>query len=95
MPASVSGDAVQAFGVWLQVAGPEGGGAGTALLPQAEDGEPLMSRLVTLAVTAGEQPTLEQTDAMLAELRQLPRDEVVSSLIDDLLDYRALLASAA
>jgi hypothetical protein len=53
-----------------------------------------MSRLVTLAAAAGEQPTLEQTDAMLAELRQLPRDDAVSSLIDDLLDYRALLASA-
>jgi hypothetical protein len=54
-----------------------------------------MSKLVTLAAAAGDQPTLEQADAMLAELRRLPRDEAVSTLIDDLLDYRTLLASKA
>ena len=52
-----------------------------------------MRRLVSLAAQAGERPTLEEVDAMLAELRQMPRDKIVNGLIDDLLDYRALLAA--
>jgi hypothetical protein len=52
-----------------------------------------MRRLVNLAATAGEQPTIQQVDEMLAELRQMPRDKMVADLIDDLLDYRTLLAA--
>ncbi|MFI7637782.1 hypothetical protein [Nonomuraea sp. NPDC049400] len=50
-----------------------------------------MSNLVTLAASVDGRPTLEQVDAMLAELRQMPRNQFVTELIDDLLDYRGLL----
>jgi hypothetical protein len=49
-----------------------------------------MNRLVSLAAAAEELPTLEQVDAMLEELRQMPRDQNVIELIDDLLEFRAL-----
>jgi hypothetical protein len=52
-----------------------------------------MDALVRLAAAVDERPTLEQVDAMLAELGQLPRDRTVIGLIDDLLDYRAKLAA--
>lgn len=52
--------------------------------------------LVSLAVAVQGQPTLEQVDAMLTELKAMPREEKVVTLMDDLLDYRsALLARAA
>jgi hypothetical protein len=38
------------------------------------------------------QPTLEGLDELLAELAESPRDQAVAGLIDDLLDYRAVLA---
>jgi hypothetical protein len=52
-----------------------------------------VSRLLALAATVDDRPTLEETDAMLAELGGMPRDRVASRLIDALLDYRALLAT--
>jgi hypothetical protein len=48
-------------------------------------------RLVQMITALDERPGLEQTDAILAELRQMPRDHFVSEMIDALLDYRALL----
>jgi hypothetical protein len=48
-------------------------------------------RLVQMVNALDERPGLEQTDAMLAELRQMPRDDFVTEVIDALLDYRALL----
>lgn len=39
-----------------------------------------------------DRPALDQTDALLAELQQMPRDPFVTEVIDALLDYRALLA---
>lgn len=50
-----------------------------------------MHRLVQMVNALDERPGLEQTDAMLAELRQMPRDHFVTETIDALLDYRALL----
>jgi hypothetical protein len=50
-----------------------------------------LSALVSLAAAVDGRPTLEQVDAMLAELLQMPRDEVVTGLINDLLDYRSML----
>lgn len=50
-------------------------------------------RLVSLAVAVAEQPTLEQVDEMLGELRTMPREDKVVRLIDDLLDYRSVLLS--
>jgi hypothetical protein len=38
-----------------------------------------------------ERPGLDQTDTILAELRQMPRDNFVAEMIDALLDYRVLL----
>jgi hypothetical protein len=54
-----------------------------------------MNRLLALAAAVDERPTLEETDAMLAELGEMPRNRIASTLIDALLDYRALLLSAA
>ncbi|WP_165485722.1 hypothetical protein [Frankia sp. Cppng1_Ct_nod] len=52
-----------------------------------------MSKLVTLVAAVDVQPTLEQTDSMLTELGQMPRNPTVVGLIDALLDYRTLLVS--
>ncbi|WP_322760684.1 hypothetical protein [Frankia sp. Cr2] len=52
-----------------------------------------MSRLVTLVAAVDAQPTLEQTDSILAELGQMPRNPIVTGLIDALLEYRTLLVS--
>jgi hypothetical protein len=50
-----------------------------------------VNRLVSLAALVDDRPTLEQVDAMLTELRLMPRDQTVTGLIDDLLDYRSML----
>jgi hypothetical protein len=52
-------------------------------------------RLVSLAAAVDGYATLEQVDAMLAELQSMPRDENVVKLVDDLLDYRSLLQTQA
>jgi hypothetical protein len=52
-----------------------------------------MDALVKLAAAVEECPTLEQVDAMLAELGRMPRDQTVTGLIDDLLDYRSRLGA--
>jgi hypothetical protein len=54
-----------------------------------------MSKLVSLAAAVDERPTLEQVDGMLEELRQIPRDQKVTEVIDDLLEMRALLAAVS
>jgi hypothetical protein len=48
-------------------------------------------RLVHMVTALDERPGLDQTDAILAELQQMPRDHFVAEMIDELLDYRALL----
>jgi hypothetical protein len=35
--------------------------------------------------------TLDQVDAMLADLQDMPRDEKVVTFVDNLLDYRSVL----
>jgi hypothetical protein len=52
-----------------------------------------MNALVRLAALVEERPTIEEVDAMLVELGLLPRDQIVTGLIDDLLDYRARLGA--
>ncbi|ETA02052.1 hypothetical protein ThrDRAFT_04305 [Frankia casuarinae] len=54
-----------------------------------------MHDIVTIAATINERPTLEETDAMLAELRRLPRDGKTIELIDELLEFRSLLKATA
>jgi hypothetical protein len=49
--------------------------------------------LVKMVAAIDDEPTLEQVDDMLMELRRMPRDHRVLGLIDDLLDYRAHLAA--
>jgi hypothetical protein len=46
-----------------------------------------------MVTAAGERPGLDQTDAILAELQQMPRDRFVTEMIDALLDYRMLLVA--
>jgi len=53
----------------------------------------MSQRLVSLVAAVDDLPTLEQVDAMLVELGQMPRDRSVTGLIDNLLDYRAALAA--
>ncbi|WP_171074036.1 hypothetical protein [Nonomuraea basaltis] len=50
-----------------------------------------MNRLVSLAASVDDRPTLAQVDAMLTELQQMPRNQSVTELIDELLDYRSML----
>ncbi|SNQ45367.1 conserved hypothetical protein [Frankia canadensis] len=50
-----------------------------------------MTDIARLAASIDDFPTIEETDAMLDELRRLPRDEKMCSLIDDLLECRSLL----
>jgi hypothetical protein len=52
----------------------------------------MSQRLVSLAAAADDVPTLEEIDAMLTELGRLPHDHANATLIDDLLDLRAMLA---
>jgi hypothetical protein len=54
----------------------------------------MSQRLPSLVTEVFEQPrpTLEGLDELLAEVGALPRDHAVAGLIDDLLDYRVVLA---
>ena len=52
----------------------------------------MSQRLAGLVAAVFELPTLEGLDELLAELETLPRDQAVAGLIDDLLDYRVVLA---
>jgi hypothetical protein len=52
----------------------------------------MSQRLESLVAAVFERPTLEGLDELLAELEALPRDQAVAGLIDDLLDYRVVLA---
>lgn len=53
-----------------------------------------MTKIVAMVAAVDGLPTIEETDAMLIELNRLPRDPVVTDLIDELLDFRSLLAAA-
>ncbi|WP_261556744.1 hypothetical protein [Frankia tisae] len=50
-----------------------------------------MTDIVTIVASIDEIPTVEETDAMLNELRPLFRDARTVQLIDDLLELRSLL----
>jgi hypothetical protein len=52
----------------------------------------MSQRLPSLVAAVFTQPTLEGLDELLAALEALPRDQAVAGLIDDLLDYRVVLA---
>ncbi|WP_035921454.1 hypothetical protein [Frankia sp. QA3] len=49
--------------------------------------------IVKIAASIDDIPTIEETDAMLEELRQLPRTADTVKLIDDLLELRSLLGA--
>jgi hypothetical protein len=49
--------------------------------------------LVKMVAAIDDDPTIEQVDDILMELRRMPRDHRVIGLIDDLLDYRSQLAA--
>ncbi|SNQ50553.1 conserved hypothetical protein [Frankia canadensis] len=51
-----------------------------------------MADIVTLAASVNDIPSMSETDAMLEELRRLPRTVETANLIDGLLDFRSLLA---
>ncbi|MEV5408496.1 hypothetical protein AB0K60_06625 [Thermopolyspora sp. NPDC052614] len=51
-----------------------------------------MNTLLALVESVTDRPTVQEVDAMLAELRRMPRDAAVTELIDDLLDYRSMLS---
>jgi hypothetical protein len=52
----------------------------------------MSQRLPSLVAAVFERPTLAGLDELLAELAESPRAQDVAGLIDDLLDYRAVLA---
>jgi hypothetical protein len=51
------------------------------------------TEIVTMVASIDDLPSMEQTDAMLAELRRLPRSADTVQLIDDLLELRSLLGA--
>jgi hypothetical protein len=53
-----------------------------------------MEAIVKIAASIDEIPTVEETDAMLDELRRRPRDSATIKMIDDLLEFRTLLGAA-
>ncbi|CAI7979629.1 conserved hypothetical protein [Frankia sp. Hr75.2] len=50
-----------------------------------------MVYVVNIAAPIDEIPTMEETDAMLNKLCQLPRTTDTTTMIDDLLEFRSLL----
>ena len=61
--------------------------------PRSREGTTPVIPLVRMAAAIDDDPTLEQIDELLTELRRMPRDHRVVALIDDLLDYRMHLAA--
>ncbi|CUU53667.1 hypothetical protein Ga0074812_101165 [Parafrankia irregularis] len=53
-----------------------------------------MVDIVSLTASVDGIPTVAETDAILAELRQMPRTVQNTSLMDDLLEFRSLLTAA-
>ncbi|WP_374628864.1 hypothetical protein [Frankia sp. AgPm24] len=53
-----------------------------------------METIVKIAASIDDIPTVEETDAMLDELRRRPRDSVTAKMIDELLELRMLLGAA-
>jgi hypothetical protein len=54
-----------------------------------------MTDIVTMVASIDELPTVEETDAILNELRRLARDAATTKLIDDLLELRSLLGASS
>ncbi|KJE21629.1 hypothetical protein FF36_04086 [Frankia torreyi] len=54
-----------------------------------------MTDIVTMVASISEFPTVEETDAILNELRRLSRDAATTKLIDDLLELRSLLGESS
>ncbi|WP_020572668.1 hypothetical protein [Parafrankia discariae] len=52
-----------------------------------------MVDIVKIAASIDDIPTVEETDAMLEELRRLPRNTETIRLMDDLLELRSLLGA--
>lgn len=52
-----------------------------------------MTDITTIVASVDEIPTVEETDAMLNELRPLSRDARTIELINDLLELRSLLGA--
>ncbi|CAJ62242.1 hypothetical protein FRAAL3599 [Frankia alni ACN14a] len=48
---------------------------------------------MAIAASVDDIPSMAQTDAMLEELRRLPRNAETAKLIDDLLELRSLLGA--
>ncbi|WP_163549762.1 hypothetical protein [Candidatus Frankia nodulisporulans] len=53
-----------------------------------------METIVKIAASIDDIPTVEETDAMLDELRRRPRDSATAKMIDELLELRMLLGVA-
>jgi len=53
-----------------------------------------METIVKIAASIDDIPTVEETDAMLDELRRCPRDPATLKMIDELLEIRMLLGAA-
>ncbi|WP_041939365.1 MULTISPECIES: hypothetical protein [Frankia] len=51
------------------------------------------AEIVAIAASVDDIPSMAQTDAMLEELRRLPRNAETAKLIDDLLELRSLLGA--
>ncbi|WP_370657207.1 MULTISPECIES: hypothetical protein [unclassified Frankia] len=56
-----------------------------------QPGDDPKAAIVQIAASIDDVPTIEETDAMLDELRKLPRTADTIKLIDDLLGIRSLL----
>ncbi|MCU1657394.1 MAG: hypothetical protein JWO57_2050 [Pseudonocardiales bacterium] len=54
----------------------------------------MSQQLPTLVDALFEEPTLDRLDVLLGALIELPRDQPLAGLIDDLLDYRVALAES-
>ncbi|OAA20984.1 hypothetical protein UG55_106621 [Frankia sp. EI5c] len=54
-----------------------------------------MADIVSLAASVDGIPTVSETDAMLDELRRMPRTLETANLMDDLLEFRSLLAASS
>lgn len=54
--------------------------------------EELVDELVKIAAEIDDVPTLDQIDAMMAELASRPKSHANGALMDDLLELRALAA---
>nr|WP_091276171.1 hypothetical protein [Parafrankia irregularis] len=54
-----------------------------------------MTGIVLLAASVSDLPAISEVDAMLEELRRMPRTVQTTALTDDLLEFRLLLAETS